>query len=150
MSNLQEEILSIQDYFRSVEYFGNAIVVKVEFPDRWHVFSSDDNKIKAAPDDNIPNIYFYYTDIKEGTLEDVFELIRKTVETNVNAVKKVEMMKTRLVELKEIFASHTIDELQKLKFVFEEDKPKRKYNRKKKQEEVIKEETTEVVEETNG
>ena len=134
MAQLQNEILSIQEYFRSVEYYGKHIVVKVEFPKRWHVYSSLDEKIKAIPDDNIPNVFFYFTDINEASLEDVFDLIRETIDTNVNALKKVEMMKERMNELKELFSTHSIEELKGLKFVLEESKPKtkRKYNRKKK------------------
>lgn len=134
---LQEEILSIQEYFRSVEYFGKGIVVKVEFPPKWSVYPSNDEKIKVAPDDNIPNVFFYFTDLSEGTLEEVFSLIRETAEMNINAVKKIELMKEKIEELKEIFASKTIEELQNLKFTFEEEKKtKRKYTRKKKEEKV--------------
>jgi hypothetical protein len=134
---LQEEILSIQEYFRSVEYFGKGIVVKVEFPSKWSVYPSNDEKIKVAPDDNIPNVFFYFTDLSEGTLEEVFSLIRETAEMNINAVKKIELMKEKIEELKEIFASKTIEELQNLKFTFEEEKKtKRKYTKKKKEEKV--------------
>ena len=144
MAQLQNEILSIQEYFRSVEYYGDHIVVKVEFPKRWHVYSSLDEKIKAIPDDNIPNIFFYFTNINDSSLEDVFDLIRETIDTNVNALKKVEMMKERMNELKELFSTHSIEELKGLKFVLEDSKskPKRKYNRKKK------EDNTTVTEET--
>lgn len=140
---LQEEILSIQEYFRSVEYFGKGIVVKVEFPPRWSVYSSSDDKIKVAPDDNVKNVFFYYTDLNEGTLEDVFSLIRETAETNINAVKKIELMKVKIEELKEIFAEKTIEELNNLKFVFEEEKKKRKYSKKKKNETTAVEEVEE-------
>ena len=151
---LQEEILSIQDYFKSVEYFGKGIVVKVNFPPKWSVYPSNDGRIKVAPDENIPNVFFYFTDLSEGTLEEVFALIRETVEMNNEAVKKIKLMRDKIEELKELFASKSLDELSSLKFVFES-KKKRKYNKKKEVkepvEEVVVEEKTEennITEET--
>ena len=132
---LQEEIFSIQEYFRSIEYFGKGIVVKVELPPKWSVYPSQDGKIKVTPDENIPNMYFYYTDLNEGTLEGIFSLIRETVDMNLSVIKKITLMKEKIEELKELFASKPIDELVNLKFTFEEEKKKRKYTKKKKEEE---------------
>lgn len=144
---LQEEIFSIQEYFKSIEYFGKGIVVKVQFPPKWTVYPSQDGIIKVTPDENIPNIYFYFTNLNEGKLEQVFDLIRETVEMNLSVIKKIELMKKKIEELKELFATNDLDKLETLEFVFAENgttnkAKKRKYNRKKK------EETKETVEET--
>ena len=52
-------------------------------------------------------------------------------------------MKVKIEELKEIFAEKTIEELNNLKFVFEEEKKKRKYSKKKKNETPVVEEVEE-------
>ena len=134
MAQLQDEIISIQEYFRSVEYYGKGLIVKVSFPPRWSVYPSDDGRIKVVADNSEPNLYFYYVDLSQGTLEEVFSLIRETISMNIETVKKVSLMKEKFEELKELFASHSLNELSTLKFVCESDstKPKRKYNKKKK------------------
>ncbi len=157
MAQLQEEILSIQEYFRSVEYYGKGLVVKVAFPSKWTVYPSEDGKIKVASDDTAEGVYFYYVDLNDASLEDVFALIKETVAMNLEALKKITLMREKIDELKEIFASKSIDELSTLQFTFGgKKKPKRKYNRKKVKEEEAVEEVLEVtkeeeiVEDNNG
>ena len=97
-------------------------------------------------------MYFYYTDLNQGTLEGIFSLIRETVEMNQNVIKKITLMRDKIEELKELFASKPIEELVNLKFTFEkEEKKKRKYTKKKKEEsiEISEKITEEKPEETN-
>ena len=35
---LQEEIMKLGEYFRGIEYFNDALIVKVQFPIQWKVF----------------------------------------------------------------------------------------------------------------
>lgn len=133
---LQDEILKLGEYFQSIEYFGKALIVKVKFPPKWSVFPSDDNEIKPANGD-VEGLYFYYGNSENGVkLEDIFELINKTIAMNKSVVMKVELLKSKIAELKELFADSSLEELQNLKFVFEKPKKKRTYKRKNKEEKI--------------
>ena len=131
---LQDEILKLGEYFQSIEYYGKALIVKVKFPPKWSVFPSEDNEIKPANGD-VEGVYFYYGDSEKGVkLEDIFNLINKTIAMNKSVVLKIELLKTKIAELKELFANTSLEELKTLKFVFDKPKKKRNYKRKNKEE----------------
>ena len=142
---LQDEIMKLGDYFRGIEYFNEALIVKVNFPPRWQVYPSIDGNIKPAKSDNTTGEYYYYGDMNKVSLDDIFALINETIEANKDAESKIHLLNEKVIELKELFKRETFEKLSNLKFVIEEpkqEKPKRKYTRKKKvEEEVVAEDT---------
>ncbi len=142
---LQDEIMKLGDYFRGIEYFNDALIVKVNFPPRWQVYPSIDGNIKPAKSDNTTGEYYYYGDMNKVSLDDIFALINETIEANKDAESKIHLLNEKVIELKELFKRETFERLSNLKFVIEEpkqEKPKRKYTRKKKvEEEVVAEDT---------
>jgi len=64
------------------------------------------------------NTYCYMTETRNG-LEPVFALIDETIQYNEELEKKVELLKVKAEELKELFANCTYDKLLMLKFVIE-------------------------------
>lgn len=132
---LQEEIMKLGEYFRGIEYFNDALIVKVQFPVQWKVFPTKDGFIKPANGDT-QGEYFYYGNSNNVTLDDIFGVISETIALNKDAELKVQFLIDKRKELDELFKSTPFDKLKTLKFVFEEpkiEKPKRKYNKKKKE-----------------
>ena len=62
--------------------------------------------------------YCYMTETPNG-LEPVFEIIDATISYNEELEKKVELLKVKAEELKELFANRSYDELLRLRFVIE-------------------------------
>ena len=129
---LQDEILKLGDYFRGIEYFNDALIVKVNFPARWQVYPSIDGNIKPAKSDNAVGEYFYYGDMNKVSLDDIFGLIEETIEANKDAELKIQFLNEKVIELKELFKREPYERLSRLKFVIEDTK-------KKKEEEIIEE-----------
>ena len=146
---LQDEIMKLGDYFRGIEYYNDALIVKVNFPPRWQVYPSKDGNIKPAKSESNAGEYYYYGNMNKVSLDDIFGVIKETIEANKDAELKIQLLNDKANELKELFKTTPYEKLLGLKFIIEEpkvEKPKRKYNKKKKVEEV----TTETVEaETN-
>lgn len=142
---LQDEILKLGDYFRGIEYFNDALIVKVNFPERWQVYPSIDGNIKPAKSDNAVGEYFYYGDMNKVSLDDIFGLIEETIEANKDAELKIQFLNEKVIELKELFKREPYERLSRLKFVIEDEvkekKTKRKYTKKKKEEEITEEKT---------
>ena len=146
---LQDEIMKLGYYFRGIEYYNDALIVKVNFPPRWQVYPSKDGNIKPAKSESNAGEYYYYGNMNKVSLDDIFGVIKETIEANKDAELKIQLLNDKANELKELFKTTPYKKLLGLKFVIEEpkvEKPKRKYNKKKKVEEI----TTETVEaETN-
>lgn len=135
----------MKPYFRGIEMYNEAIMVKVVFPNKWKAYPNEDGRIKVTPSDSDPNVTYYYADSKDTTYEDIFDLVEETIKSNQEIVLKLKLLKDKVEELKEIFQNKSYEDLQHLQFVIENNK-KRKYSRKKKEEE--KESTNPISEET--
>ena len=86
------------------------------------------------------------------SLDDIFGLIKETIEANKDAESKLQLLSEKANELKELFKKTPYEKLLGLKFVIEdtkEKKPKRKYTKKKKAEETITTEPVNVDEKEN-
>ena len=143
MRTLQERMNDMRAYFRGIEMYNEALIVRVVFPQNWKAYNSNDGRIKATPSETVANEYFYYADSNDTTYEDMFDLIEETIKANNEIVLKLKLLKDKVEELKETFSTHSYDELLTLRFVFEEpkkEKPKRKYPKRKKAAENAKEE----------
>ena len=65
----------------------------------------------------------------------MFDLIDNTIEMNVSAEAKLELLNEKFDELKHLFATEQLEKLQTLTFVFNEPKKTKKRKTKKKTEE---------------
>ena len=136
MKSLQERMNDMKPYFRGIEMYNDALMVKVIYPNNWKAYPSNDGRIKVTPSDNDKSLTYYYADSKDTTYEDMFDLIEETIKANNDIVLKLKLLRDKVEELKELFSQLSYDELTTLKFVTEaikNDKPKRKYNKKKKE-----------------
>jgi hypothetical protein len=147
---LQDRMNDMKPYFRGIEMYNEALMVKVVMPANWKCYPSADGRIKVTPSDTDPNMTFYYADSSNTSYEDMFDLIEETIKANKDILLKLKLLREKVEELKETFSKHTYEELQTLKFVLEgteKPKVKRKYNKKKK--ELEKEADVPQVEENN-
>lgn len=152
MKTLQERMNDMKPYFRGIEMYNEAIMVKVAYPNKWKAYPSEDGRIKITPSDSDPNLTYYYADSKDTTYEEMFDLVEQTIKANQDIVLKLKLLRDKVEELKELFQNTPYDDLLNLQFVVGK-KPKRKYVKKNKVEnlETVEEENNEEVkEEENG
>ncbi len=138
MRTLQERMDDMKPYFRAIEVYNSALMVRVVFPSNWKVYPSANDTIKVTPSETNANEVIYYADSSKATYEDMFDLVEETIKSNQDIVLKLKLLKDKVEELKELFSKLTYEELSTLKFVTDkpkEVKPKRKYTKKKKVEE---------------
>ena len=141
MKTLQERMNDMKPYFRGIEMYNEAIMVKVAYPNKWKAYPSEDGRIKITPSDSDPNLTYYYADSKDTTYEEMFDLVEQTIKANQDIVLKLKLLRDKVEELKELFQNTPYDDLLNLQFVVGK-KPKRKYVKKNKVEklEVVEEE----------
>ena len=133
MKTLQERMNDMKPYFRGIEMYNEAIMVKVAYPNKWKAYPSEDGRIKITPSDSDPNLTYYYADSKDTTYEEMFDLVEQTIKANQDIVLKLKLLRDKVEELKELFQNTPYDDLLNLQFVMGK-KPKRKYVKKKKAE----------------
>lgn len=118
-----EMINRIKDYFVSMEMYEGRWVVVVRYNPQWTAYQSDDGRIKVSRDEKKKDTWWYYATDKNVEIDEIINLICETIETNIEVVKKVELLKIKAKELKEIFANekYSFSDLEKLMFVFAEE-----------------------------
>ena len=133
-------------YFRGIEMYNDALMVKVVYPDKWKAYPSDDGRIKITPSESEANMTYYYADSKDTTYDEMFDLVEQTIKANKDIILKLKLLRDKVEELKELFQITPYDDLLNLQFVLgKPTKPKRKYVKKKK---VEKEEIQDLKEES--
>ena len=128
--NLQDRMASMKPYFKGIEMYNEALIVKVVFPNNWKAYDSQDGKIKVTPSDTNPNESYYYASSEDTSYDDIFDLIEETIKANQDIILKLELLKKKIEELKEVFSSHSYDELCSLSFVLKQGR--RKYAKREK------------------
>lgn len=97
-----------------VDYY----MVTLTFGSKWQVDTSAQTNSGLVMCAKIKNdgTYCYMTEVSNG-INPVFELIDKTIQYNEELEKKVELLKVKAEELKELFATKPYYELVNLKFI---------------------------------
>ena len=140
--NMQDRMEALSDYMLGVEMYNDALIVRVRFPKSWKYFSSADGVIKATSSDSDNSVIFYYADRNNASYDDIFDLIEETVKLNKEVSLKMDLLRLKGEELKQLFSDRSYDELLTLEFVIKEKKERKKPGRKpKKKEEPAVEET---------
>lgn len=149
---LQDRINKITEYFRGMEITNNTYIIKVAFKDKWGVFPSEDNRIKVCKSEDTINEFFYYANFLEVNVDDIFDLIEETIDMNISAEMKINLLTAKIDELKVLFTDEPLERLQTLYFGFQDNNKlqstKKKYRKKKKVEEVKQDvvETSDIIE----
>lgn len=136
MKTLQERMTEMKPYFRGVEMFNEALIVKVIYPSKWQAYPSKDNRIKVTPSDSNPNESYYYASSEDTTYDDMFDLIEETIKVNSETALKLKLLTQKVEELKELFSERSYEDLLTMTFAFE-NKPKRKYVKKAKKDKIV-------------
>ena len=119
MKTLQDRMNDMKPYFRGIEMYNEALMVKVVFPNNWKAYPSNDGRIKVTPSDD-GKLTYYYANSNDTTYDEMFNLVEETIKANKDIVLKLKLLKEKVEELKELFSHLTYEELQTLKFVTEE------------------------------
>lgn len=127
---LQERMNSLRPYFKGIEMYNEALIVRVEYPSNWKAYPSEDGTIKVTPSESSPNETYYYASSNDSTYDDMFDLVEETVKANQDILLKLELLREKTEELKELFSTHTYEELSSLSFDFK--KPRKMYTKRKK------------------
>lgn len=150
MALLKDKLKNLTKYFRNLQYQGDMLIIEVQYPDKIVPFGTKDKRIQVASSEDVPNVWFYYGKADKVSEDEIFQIMQETVRGYEETLEKVNLMREKMQELKNMFVNNSIDKLRTLKFVFDAEK-KKKTVRKPKEKEITEvsepNETTEVTKE---
>lgn len=118
MSNIQETLDSLQPYVIGIRYLEGTALVDVIFKEGWSI--PEDKTLKIIKGDNEVNYYMIFSETKGVGLDNLLAYVKRTININQDREKKLELLRTKIVELKEIFKRNSLTKLSNLKFSFGE------------------------------
>lgn len=119
---LQENLTELSSYNIDFRYYGNWILVGVEYDKGWQIIEPTNPLIEHMAKDGK---YYYSAPMNEVNIDEVFDLIKETIEHNKDLQKKVELFQEKIEELQKIFAEQDYDTLLTLSFKYKKYKKKR-------------------------
>lgn len=129
---LSEKINKILPYFKGIDVIEDKFVVKVQLEKGWFCYEKP-NTFSVMKINDEKNTWAVMCDAKSKNSDDIFDFINEIIETNKSVKLKMDLLKIKINDLKELFAVTPFEELLNLKFVIENEdnnKKKRKYTRK--------------------
>lgn len=142
-----EKIKALGDKFIESNIAEGYIYMLIKLPPNWSISNKikDEYKVKIVPEENKRGLYFV-TEIDNG-FDAIFDAINFVIKYNEQLEKRIEMLNKKISELKELFSTLEIEELETFEFKYKrkEDKPlKRKYVKKTKNNNIEKDKQNDI------
>ena len=133
--SIQERINKLGDYFKGMQVSAeNGIIyVTVQFQKGWACSEVTEHNfgVKAVQDE-VPGVFYFFTDMEVG-FDKVFDAIDYNIHFNEEAQAKVNLLREKIEELRNVFENEDINVLKTLEFKYKKkntkiSKSKKEYN----------------------
>ncbi|MBP5458545.1 MAG: hypothetical protein J6Y37_18800 [Paludibacteraceae bacterium] len=121
MSDIQDRLRSLSEFNVTFNVADGKFVIRVKYKAGWTVVSPTDETVGFYSDDK-DSMTFYYVLPVSRDMSDILDAIDETVSYNRDLEEKVELLKTKVVELRQIFEVEDIETLKTLTFKFKRKK----------------------------
>jgi len=115
MSSIDDKINEIKGYIVSMRYNKGMAIVDVKLRSGWVIPKS--KVVGAVAYDKSPDTYMFYSEDENILIDDIIEYVKHVVKINIDREAKENLLKAKLIELREYFKMHDLSELETLKFV---------------------------------
>ena len=122
---MYNELKDIFEYLVSVRKLKNYLTVDIEFPNHWKIPKRFVQEDKIVENDKVNEgfrFFSFVSEFDEKQLNKTVDNIKNIVAYNKEIELKEKLLKQKIDELKKIFESEKLDNLQSLKFDILEEK----------------------------
>jgi len=123
--SIQERIDKLSQYFKGIKLAESYRVVEVNIKKNWTIPLNQEESEEiqfSQKESKQPSIYYtmFYSETK--TFDEILDFVEeKVINYNLEIEEKERLLKAKVEELKRVFESKSLDELNHLKFTTEED-----------------------------
>ena len=116
---IKERLNNLRPYVRGVRFVKDMAVVDVVFKDGWDVY--ENSIVTYKPSKSSKNYFMFFPKDQESSDFDLLlDHIEDIIESNIERENKLVLLKAKVEELKVLFDSKSLTELERLKFKIEE------------------------------
>jgi hypothetical protein len=115
---IKERLNNLRPYVRGVRFVKDMAVVDVVFKDGWDVY--ENSIVTYKPSKSSKNYFMFFPmDQESSDFDLLLDHIEDIIESNIERENKLVLLKAKVEELKVLFDSKPLTELERLKFKFE-------------------------------
>ena len=116
---IKERLNNLRPYVRGVRFVKDMAVVDVVFKDGWDVY--ENSIVTYKPSKSSKNYFMFFPKDQESSDFDLLlDHIEDIIGNNIERENKLVLLKAKVEELKVLFDSKSLTELERLKFKIEE------------------------------
>lgn len=119
---IQKKIDSLNPYFKGIKIAENYRIVEFILKKSWSIEENEEIEVNQKDIKENGNMFYtmFYSDIK--TIDEIIEFVEnKVINYNLELEEKERLLKAKVEELKRVFETSSLDELNHLKFTTQED-----------------------------
>jgi uncharacterized Zn finger protein len=119
---IQEKLDRLQPYFRGLKMAENYKIVELNLKKSWSIEQDEEIMVNQKETKEGGNALYtmFYSDTK--TFDEILDFVEeKVINYNLEVEEKERLLKAKVEELKRVFETKSLDELNHLKFTTEED-----------------------------
>ena len=119
---IQEKINSLKPYFRAIKNTENYNILEMELKNTWVMEKGEGIEYQQRPTKENPNNLFTIFYSETRTFDQILEHVEvNIIKHNLEIEEKESLLRAKVEELKSVFESKSLDELNNLKFTTELD-----------------------------
>lgn len=115
---IQEKLNSLRPYVTGIRFVKDLPVVDLVIKEGWNMFETDN--VLYKPSSNNKNYFMVFPKNPKDNIDIVVTHVENVINVNIENENKLTLLKVRIEELKRLFSEKNLNQLEKLKFVFEE------------------------------
>jgi hypothetical protein len=122
---MYQELKDIFEFLVSVRKLKNYLTIDIEFPSTWKIpkrFVQEDKIVENQKVNDHNRFFSFVSEFSEENLNHTVDNIKKIISYNREIELKEKLLKQKIDELKRIFESKKLENLQTLKFDLLEEK----------------------------
>lgn len=119
---IQKRIDLLKPYFRGIKLAENYKIVEINFKKFWDIINETEEisvEQKDLKDNPKMSYTMFYSESK--TFDEILDFVEGVINYNLELEQKESLLKAKVEELKRVFETKSLDELNNLKFTTNED-----------------------------
>lgn len=115
---IQEKLNSLRPYVTGIRFVKDLPVVDLVIKEGWNMFETDN--VSYKPSSNNKNYFMVFPKNPKENIDIVVSHVENVINVNVENENKLTLLKVKIEELKRLFGDKSLEQLENLKFVFDD------------------------------
>jgi len=115
---IKDKLNSLRPYVTGIRFVKDLPVVDLVIKEGWNMFETDN--VSYKPSSSNKNYFMVFPKNPKESIDIVVTHVENVININIENENKLTLLKVKIEELKSLFGEKKLEQLENLKFVFDE------------------------------